>query len=213
MGRKIEQRSRKREIQNKLKSVILFGFEGKNKTETIYFSKFQSGNNPFNIRYADGNNTDPVGMIKDVINTMKREDISIEKGDKIYCLIDADVNKNNQTKIDEAIRLASSEGIEIIMSVPSFEIWYRLHYDYTTGQYSSSEAVSKDLKKYISNYDKNSDVFDLLKDRTSVAIEQIKKLEKHHKELGQDVTKEDCNPYTAVYKPVEYILKPRVLKT
>ena len=59
-----------------------------------------------NIRYANGNDTDPVGVVRNIINTMRAEGISIGNGDKVYCLIDADVNKNCSKEWKERIEKA-----------------------------------------------------------------------------------------------------------
>lgn len=82
MARRIEQIQRNRK-NRRTKENILFEFEGNNKTEEIYFSNFQKRENPYNIKFAYGHDTDPVGMINSLISYMKKEDISITNGDKI----------------------------------------------------------------------------------------------------------------------------------
>lgn len=182
MARRIEQIQRNRRIR-KTKESILFEFEGKNKTEEIYFKNFQKRENLYNIKFAYVNNTDPVGMIKCLANYMKREDISKENGDKVYCVFDSDLDINKQQNINEAIKLAKKNGIEIIISTPCFEFWYRLHYSYTSKKYISNQDIVNDLKNYISEYEKNMDVYELIKDKTDIAIKNAKKLEKEHIEF------------------------------
>lgn len=205
MARKIEQLKRNRRIR-RIKQTVLFEFEGNNMTEENYFKHFQNRNNDYNVKFAYGHDTDPVGMIKSLINYMKKEDINMENGDKIYCVFDGDLNINKQKRIDEAIKLAETENIDIIISTPSFELWYRLHYSYTTKTYSSNKDLIKDLKKYIPNYEKNMDVYNLLEKYTKVAIENSKKLEEYQLNNLKKLNAIECNPYTSVYKPVEYLL-------
>lgn len=205
MARRIEQIQRNRR-NRRTKENILFEFEGKNKTEEIYFRNFQKRGNPYNIKFAYGHDTDPIGMIKSLINYMKREDINTENGDKIYCVFDADIDINKQKRIDEAIKLASVNGIEIIISIPCFELWYRLHYSYTSKMYFSNKEIINDLKSYIPNYEKNMNIYNIIKDKTNIAIENSKKLEKEQIRDGKDIININCNPYTSVYKPVEYII-------
>lgn len=206
MARRIEQIKRERK-NRRTKETILFEFEGNNKTEELYFKHFQERNNPYNVKFAYGHDTNPVGMIKSLINYMKKEDINIENGDKIYCVFDADIDINKQKRINEAIKMALEEGIEIIISIPSFEIWYRLHYSYTSKVYSSNKELVADLKNYIVNYEKNMDVYDILKKNMQQAIKNSKRLEKQQIENGRNLNDITCNPYTSVYKPVEYIIR------
>ena len=205
MARRIEQIQRNRK-NRKTKENILFEFEGNNKTEEMYFRNFQKRGNPYNIKFAYGHDTNPVGMVKSLISYMKKEDISIENDDKIYCVFDADIDHNKQKRIDEAIKLASENGIEIIMSTPSFELWYRLHYSYTSKVYSSNKELINDLKNYIPVYKKSLDIYDIIKDKTDFAVDNSKRLEKEQIENGKEINNISCNPYTAVYKPVEYML-------
>ena len=200
-------RTNKRNRKNrKTKENILFEFEGKNKTEEIYFKNFQKRENPYIIKFAYGQDTDPVSMIKTLISYMEKEDISQENGDKIYCVFDADIDSNKQRGINEAIKLASENGIEIIISIPCFELWYRLHYSYTSKVYLSNKEIINDLKKYIPAYEKNIDIYEIIKDKTNKAIENSKKLEKEQIKNGSKIININCNPYTSVYKPVEYII-------
>ncbi len=205
MARRIEQIKRNRK-NRKTKENILFEFEGKNKTEEIYFKNFQKRENPYIIKFAYGQDTDPVSMIKTLIGYMEKEDISQENGDKIYCVFDADIDSNKQRGINEAIKLASENGIEIIISIPCFELWYRLHYSYTSKVYLSNKEIINDLKKYIPAYEKNIDIYEIIKDKTNKAIENSKKLEKEQIKNGSKIININCNPYTSVYKPVEYII-------
>jgi len=205
MARRIEQIKRNRK-NRKTKENILFEFEGKNKTEEIYFKNFQKRENPYIIKFAYGQDTDPVSMIKTLISYMEKEDISQENGDKIYCVFDADIDSNKQRGINEAIKLASENGIEIIISIPCFELWYRLHYSYTSKVYLSNKEIINDLKKYIPAYEKNIDIYEIIKDKTNKAIENSKKLEKEQIKNGSKIININCNPYTSVYKPVEYII-------
>lgn len=205
MARRIEQIQRNRK-NRRTKENILFEFEGNNKTEEIYFNNFQKRENPYNIKFAYGHDTDPVGMINSLISYMKKEDISITNGDKIYCVFDADIDINKQKNIDEAIKLASDNGIEIILSIPCFEIWYRLHFSYTSKVYLSNKEIINDLKNYIPNYEKNINVYDIVKDKTDIAIKNCKRLEKEQIKCGKDINNINCNPYTSIYKPVEYMI-------
>ena len=49
--------------------------------------------------------------------------------------------------------------------------------------------------------------YNVLRDKTDIAIKNAKKVEKHYLNLGQALDNENCNPYTAVYKVVEELIK------
>ena len=62
------------------------------------------------------------------------------------------------------------------------------------------------VKTYIPDYEKNINVYDIIKDKTNIAIENSKRLEKEQTKNGKSINNINCNPYTSVYKPVEYIM-------
>lgn len=49
--------------------------------------------------------------------------------------------------------------------------------------------------------------YPVLKYKTDIAIKNAKKVEKHYLNLVQALGNENCNPYTAVYKVVEELIK------
>lgn len=183
---------------------IVIGCEGKNKTEETYFKNFN--NRKCIVRFSKGNSTDPVGIVNDLVKFIDTE-TGREENDKYYAVFDTDVNKNLQSQIDEAKRIANENGVEIITSTPTFEFWYILHFLYTTKTYSSSEDVIEDLLNEVEQYEKKMNLYPTIKENTEFAIKNAKKIEKYHTDLGQAIDNENCNPYTGVYKVVEELLK------
>lgn len=98
-------------------------------------------------------------------------------------------------------------GIEFITSIPTFEYWYILHFEYTTKIYNSSEAVQNDIKEKIKGYTKSMNIYNLLKEKTDVAIKNAKEVEKYHLKEGKSLDNENSNPYTGVYKVVEELIR------
>jgi len=203
MGR-LAQRNRNRENRQR-KSVVVIGCEGKNKTEKIYFSNFTS--RECNIRFSTGNSTDPVGMARDLINFMKEEDINVIYGDKIYLILDTDVNQNKQEQINEAKRICEGAGIIIITSTPTFEFWYILHFEYTTKVYQNSKEVKEHIKRKINDYTEKKNVFPIIKDKLNNAISNSKKIEQYQLINRKELISEECNPYTRVYSIVEELIE------
>ena len=201
---RLKQRGRNRK-QRERKSFIVIKCEGDNETEQIYFNNFKS--RECIIKYPDGNSTDPVGMANELVSFMNSEDINSENGDKIYLLIDTDVNANKQKQIDEAKKICDEYGIELITSTPSFEFWYMLHFGYTTGPYTSSKDIKRKMKKKILGYTESTNVYPIIKDNTDEAMNYAEKVEKFHKQNGRKIDSEDANPHTSAYRVLKEIMK------
>lgn len=205
MGRLENFKTRGRNKGNRQRnSLIVIGCEGKNKTEEIYFKNYNS--KKCMIRFSKGNCTDPVGIVKDLVKFINNE-IGKEENDRYYAVFDTDINKGLQSQTDEAKKIAKENGVEIITSTPSFEVWFRLHFGFTTKVYNSDAEVINDLNGKIEGYRKNKNVYLGISDKTTEAIINAKKLEKHHIELGQALDSDKCNPYTATYKVVEELVE------
>lgn len=201
---RLKQRGRNRK-QRERKSFIVIKSEGDNKTEQIYFKNLRS--RECIIKFPDGNSTDPVGMANELVSFMNSEDINSKNGDKIYLLIDTDVNANKQNQIDEAKKICDKYGIELITSTPAFEFWYMLHFGYTTGTYSSSKDIKREMKKKIPGYTESKNVYPIIKDNTDEAMDCAERVEKFHKQNGRKIDSEDANPHTSAYRVLKEIRK------
>ena len=76
----------------------------------------------------------------------------------IICVYDADISrqKNKENQRIQRVKLKYSKNKNVIFcdSLPSIEYWFLLHYKDTCPHFESSKAVEKDLKKYITEYEK-----------------------------------------------------------
>ena len=201
--RRFEQR-RRNTGQRKRNPFVIIGCEGKNKTEKLYFNNFNS--RQCIIKFSKGNSTDPKGIVEDVIRFIRNNQIDLEENDKVYAVFDTDVGQNKQQQIEEAKKLAEANGIEIITSTPAFEIWFLLHFGYTTKVFVSNKALQDELEKQILDYSKNNNTYITVKDLTGQAIENAKRLEQYQLNEGQVLDSEDCNPYTGVFKITEELI-------
>ena len=201
---KLDQRKRNTN-KRKRKSIVVIACEGNNETETNYFKNFSNRN--CIIKFSTGRHTDPLGMVNDLINYIKKEDIKTEYGDKMYLLMDTDVNQNKQKQIDEVKKICVQNDIELITSTPTFEYWYILHYQYTTKNYRDSKHVKTELKSLISGYSESLDIYPIIKDKTDTAIKNSKKVEKYQASSGNSIDSDNANPHSSVYKVVEELTK------
>lgn len=210
MGRRVEHNrrisnDRVRKVR-KQKSKILIAAEGKNKTEKTYFSNFEDGKKSYNITYARGNNTDPLKLVKMLIKEIDELKLDLQDDDVAYCIFDTDVDPNKNKIIEEAIQLAKKNNIKIITSSPCIELWFLLHYDYTTANMDNEEVIKR-LKEYYPKYEKNINIYPDIIKGIDLAIERAKKLEKYQNDNNRRIGTVEANPNTEVYKIVKYLMK------
>lgn len=210
----IEKRgSRKRRI----KPVVLIVTEG-SKTEPGYFNHFRTRQKNVNVQVVgnrtSAGETDYNSLIRKAKEYQDKYDLSSADGDTVWIVADADVNYNNPNPIEKknmellhARKLAEQKGMEMIISNPCFELWYLLHFRYTTGFLKDFDAVKKLLAEHIPDYEKSDDVFAMLEENLGKATKRAKQLEEYHLKnrnilpLGIAV-----NPYTEVYRLIEILV-------
>jgi len=131
----------------------------------------------------------------------------------VWCVSDVDTDvktpynqstKNSQLR--EYAKKAANHGFKVALSSPCFELWFLLHFTYTTGILQDYDAVSKRLSEYLPDYQKNYDIFGLLLDKQETAISYAKKLKAFHIEQGKpDYMNSSINPNTNVWELVEVL--------
>ena len=189
----------------KEKPMIIITAEGRNETESRYFRCFNTADCPYIIKiHKAGNVTDPTKLAASIRKQWKEEGAHKQIGDRALVIVDLD---NSESKAKEIRRLKNGNDIEeYIVSNPSFEVWYLLHFEYSTRSYIDAGAAIKELKKHHPGYEKTSDMYPLLKEKMGEAIANAEKLEAYYnveEHLHPDV---NCNPYTDVHKLVKKLL-------
>lgn len=198
---------RKRNVQNyKSKRVILVSYEGKNKTEKNYFNNFLGRDKDYVIKQVPGNETDPINLVKQTIRKVRELALDLNDDDKAYCVFDADINKEKNIQIQNAVKLAKDNNIIPIVSIPCVELWFLLHYEYTTAVISSDDVIAR-LKRHYTKYEKNCNIYPYIKDRIDKAINNAKRLEQYQKQNNRVLQSVEANPYTEMYKIVEELIK------
>lgn len=207
MVRKVDQKKRGK-VSRKTKKIILIGAEGKNQTERKYFKAFNQVQSEYKIMAGKGNNTDPVGVVEDLLKSAKQEELDLKDGDMLACFIDVDFKNGRDQELRAAMKLARQNNISVFLSNPCFEIWYLLHFRYSTKLYGSNEEVIKELGSYISDYSKSKDVYDVIENKIDQALLNTKRLESYHLENGTNDRLKKL-PSTEAYKLIEMILEKR----
>ena len=179
------------------KPLLLLIAEGRNVTETQYFRQFQLRHSTFNIKIlTPGSATDPERMLETLERFWKKHDMSSARGDQGFVVLDLDCNEKKARLIKKLEN--GSQIARFIVSNPCFEVWFVLHYRYSTHVYSDGNEVIKDLRRYIPEYQKNTDVTEALSGRLDTAMENACKLVEHYEKMDCQWPSDRCNPRTDV---------------
>lgn len=182
----------------KRRKLILIGVEGDNKTEKQYFNHFNRLQGKYSIRFANGNETDPINIVENIKKAiLKAGGDSFGNGDYAFAVFDTDVAPEKEQAIAKAKQIAKGTGIKLVLSNPCFEVWFVLHFECSSAAYPTSDHVIKKLRTFISNYEKNEDVYNLLENNIESAIEGAEYLRKTHINCGNKKII-DQNPMTDV---------------
>lgn len=124
--------------------------------------------------------------------------------DRVWCVFDHD----NHATYGSARTSADKGTIDTAVSVPCFEIWVLLHFQYSTRAFASGDQVIAELRKNscVPDYEKNDRwCWTKLVPKRDQAIKNAQKLEQFHKDNGNDPA--ETSPSTGVHKLVEFLLK------
>lgn len=190
---------------------VLIVCEG-SKTEPRYFDelcRYLRIHNANVIIAKNDEGTNPLSVVACALKEYKDD----PEYDHVFCVFDRDKHPDFAAAIEKitATRLRGKASIHAITSIPCFEYWILLHFDYTTRQFTAAEGSNCNevigiLKQYVPDYKKKMSVFEIVKSKTATAIENAKKVERFHETSGTD------NPSTKVYELVEYLQNIKSVK-
>jgi len=195
--------SRKEGIRKPTRKVVIV-CEG-SKTEINYFNGFKVRGSNVDIIPLYGKCTDPKSIVTFAEERMNcKWSIDLDEGDGIWCAFDVD--QNTKQIIKDTCDHAKAKKIKIALSNPSFELWFLLHYKDILAPITRQDAIIE-LKKYITDYDKNKKINDILLDKLSDAIKRAKLLNKKHQKDNVELCTVESNPSTQVFELIEFIQK------
>ena len=149
--------------------------------------------------------SDPLSIVETAIEEKDKGDY-----ESVWCVFDLDTIEKNKEIKAEVKRKAKKGNIHIADSFPCFEIWYLLHYNYSTTSYSSSAQVISELKKHIGDYCeqqtwiRKKNLFEFLQDKLASAKENAKRLDEYNKTNNvENGTK--CSIYSLWYKIEDHL--------
>lgn len=202
MKKRITLKQRKENLRRE-RTLFLIVCEGE-KTERLYFKEFRRRNNGIRIEVPNCSYTDPLSLLKFTQRMKSVYDIDIKRGDRVWCVFDVD--QNAEEIIQRTAREAKKNKIKIILSNPCFELWYLLHFEFSTAFMSTTQAAQKLKSKYISSYHKNKSYFDRLKPHISTAVENAQKLNDYHDKNQTALISSESNPSTQAFELVQHIM-------
>ena len=198
--------SKKRSIRvRKRKPVMLIIAEGRNQTETLYFDSFNNSKSLYTIKIVKGGNkTSPAKLLHKLEEQWHEYQLDERYGDIAFIVLDLDIDPKKATEIK---RLSVETGfVTFIISNPCFEVWFLLHFRYSTKGYIDGESVIKDLKKYLPAYTKSSNVSVVIDDLLQDALNNANKLEEYYNSLDYKWPSVSRNPWTDVHKVINKLL-------
>ena len=137
---------------------------------------------------ATGEGLDSLSVVRAGIAAYEKDATAY---DRVFCVFDKDSDSHyaNAVNVARTHDLATKNVLVGINSVPCFEIWLLLHYDYTTrefaktGNRSPCDNIITELSKpgRITNYVKNhKGIYEVVADKTNTAIANARRLTKYN---------------------------------
>ncbi|ANQ54605.1 RloB family protein [Thermosipho sp. 1070] len=200
MGKKsnfFKSKNRRRKNIRPPKPIILIVCEGE-KTEKFYFDGFRKDAGISNVEIeVIGKGRSAKSLLKFTQSKIKNENITY---DQVWIVFDKDDLSDEE--FDSIVSKAIYENkINVAYSIPCFEYWFLLHFDYYNTPLTTKDCIKK-LKDRFPVYRKNfGDVYYRFVDKKYVAIENAKRMENEHKKQG-NTKPSSKNPSTLVYKLV-----------
>lgn len=203
MGR-IKEIGRKPTSRRKRNPVVYLICEG-SETEIRYFKQFRSRGCNIDIIPIPSQYKSADKLVRKAKATMGSNPYYPDDGDVIWCVFDRDDNTNDV--LAKARTIAIKEGYQIAFSNPSFEIWFLLHFCNQVSEVEDCDAVIRLLKRKdrLENYEKNQNVYELLKPLQQVAIRRAKQRTDQLSKEHIEIISRQSNPATTVADLVEYL--------
>ncbi|WP_308725732.1 RloB family protein [Metapseudomonas otitidis] len=202
-AKKLERKKPTRKLYDK----VLIVCEG-SKTEPNYFNELKDYYeiDTANIRISGKCGSDPISVVRHGEELFREEARTSEPFDKVYCVFDRDNHEN----FDEAVALLKSlrpvNTFKDITSTPCFELWFILHFVYTSaplesvGLKSCGARTLDELEKYWPNYAKGiNGSFSYLLGQLETAKAFSARLLVESERTGS------INPLTKVHELVSYL--------
>lgn len=185
---------------------VLIVCEGE-KTEPKYFSDARDFYklNTVNVEIRGDMGSDPMSLVSFAKQRYREEKDAGDAFDKVFCVFDRDEHSHYEKALNDLKHTSPKNIFVPINSVPCFEYWLLLHFDYTTSPFSASggrtaaQNVVKALKTYVANYQKGDKVFASLQGQLAFAKANAARVSAESARTGNE------NPSTRVHELVDFL--------
>lgn len=162
---KTERDLRRGKARRAVYQKVLIVCEG-SKTEPLYFNEIKDAYeiSTANIRISGDCGSDPLSVVNhgERLFVEEKRLHPDDPYDRVYCVFDKDSHANYLKAIEKIENTKPSGVFYAIPSIPSFEYWFLLHFEYTTapfvrsGNKSAGDMVISSLLEYWPEYAKAS---------------------------------------------------------
>lgn len=178
--------SRRKATRAPRKSILIV-CEGE-KTETLYFEAMKAdrdlGLTTVRIEVCGEEcGSAPISVVEYALTRVKERKTEAKLSDittpfeMVFCVMD----KDRHPSLDDALNLIerSQKKVPIhgIVSCPCFEIWFLLHFTYSTKPYTNFAELKPALEAHLPDYEKGVGIYEALKPKLDVAITNGERLE------------------------------------
>ncbi len=188
---------------------ILIVCEGE-KTEPLYFTDLVQDKklNSANVEIDGSCGSSPKSVFERALALWENENRKGDPFDKVFCVIDRDNHDSYEETVARIARQEPEGTFFSATSVPCFEYWLLLHFEYTTKPYSatqsstSAEEVIKDLRRYMPDYNKgDTQIYTNLRAQLDFAKANAER------SLEQAASAHTDNPTTNVFNLIDVLLQ------
>lgn len=188
---------------------VLIVCEG-SKTEPLYFGEIKDAYeiSTANIRISGDCGSDPLSVVRhgEQLYAEEKRARPSDPYDRVYCVFDKDSHAGFQKALDRIQGIRPKGVFYAVPSIPSFEYWFLLHYEYTTapferaGNKSAGDMVIASLRRYWPEYVKGEkNVFSHLCNQLAAAKAF------GARSLAEAIRRGSDNPSTQVHELVDYL--------
>jgi hypothetical protein len=157
---------------------------------------------------SSGGGSDPMSVVGCAIARGAAAADAGRPYDRVWCVFDRD----EHVRVPEAMEVAADNGIGVVFSSPCVELWYLLHFRYSTRYLGPGDAESELRENYLSGYAKSLDnrewrriYAQALEPRETEACQHAHSLRRRHEQNSPRLPQIAWNPYSSMDRLVCYL--------
>lgn len=174
------------------------------KTEVVYFQHLARNHRAVSLEVDEAAcGFAPLQMVRRA-SARKRADARLARRgrgsapDNYWCVFDVD----EHPYLPDALELAASEGINVALTNPCFELWFILHFENQTAYIGTAEAAKRSKTLLGCGKPPTSTALSGLDENLAEAVERARRLDEKH--VG-DGSPEGANPSSGVWRLVDEV--------